>query len=216
MNKIFSHHAKDSYFNKLRRKRFVHFLNFLKDIKRPLKILDVGGSELFWQMMDFNEDKVEITILNLAKLPIQNKRLKSVAGDGRDINATTDKYYDVVFSNSVIEHLGTFEDQFKMAGEVKRVGKNYYIQTPNKFFPIEPHFLFPLFQFLPFKYKVWLCTNFSLGHIGKLSRTEAEDQIKSIGLISKQELIKLFPNSKIYKEKFLGINKSFTVFGESR
>ena len=61
-----------------------------------------------------------------------------------------DKSFDAVFSNSVIEHVGTFEDQKMMANEVIRVTNFYFIQTPNLYFPIEPHFLVPFFQFSSF------------------------------------------------------------------
>lgn len=45
-----------------------------------------------------------------------------------------EKEFDLVFSNSVIEHVGGFQDQMKAANEIRRVGKNYFIQTPNKYF----------------------------------------------------------------------------------
>ena len=124
-----------------------------------------------------------------------------------------DKSFDFVFSNSVIEHLFSIENQQKMASEVMRVGKNYYIQTPNKFFPIEPHWVFPFFQFLPFGLKVFLTQNFNLGHIPKAkSKQEAIDLVNEVNLLSKKELENLFSESKLYIEKFMGFHKSYAVY----
>jgi hypothetical protein len=100
-----------------------------------------------------------------------------------------------------------------MANEVKRVGKNYYIQTPNKFFPIEPHWVFPFFQFLPFGVKVFLTKNFNLGHIPKAkNKQEAIDLVNEVNLLSKKELENLFMGSKLYIEKFIGFHKSYAVY----
>lgn len=52
-----------------------------------------------------------------------------------------DNEFDAVFSNSVIEHVGDYEAQRQMANEIMRVGKRYFVQTPNFYFPIEPHIL---------------------------------------------------------------------------
>ena len=124
--------------------------------------------------------------------------------------------FDLVFSNSVIEHLFTKENQQKMANEVIRVGKNYFIQTPNKYFLIEPHWVFPLFQFLPFSLKVYLTQHFNLGHIPKSESKElAINQVNEIILISKKELKELFTHSEIYTEYFLGLGKSYTAYNIS-
>src|SRR5690625_7584560 len=56
---------------------------------------------------------------------------------------------DVVYSNSLIEHVGNRKNQLLFADEVQRVGKSYWVQTPNKYCTVEPHFLFPFFQFMP-------------------------------------------------------------------
>ena len=53
--------------------------------------------------------------------------------------------YDIVHSNSVIEHLYNFENQKKMASEIIRVGQKYIVQTPNKYFFLEPHYLASFF-----------------------------------------------------------------------
>jgi len=124
-----------------------------------------------------------------------------------------DKSFDAVFSNSVIEHVGTFEDQKMMANEVIRVTNFYFIQTPNLYFPIEPHFLVPFFQFFPLSLKVFLVKNFSLGWVEKEKNSEnALNTINSIRLLNYKEMNLLFPKSYIFREKFLGLTKSFFAY----
>ena len=103
-----------------------------------------------------------------------------------------------------------------MANEIKRVGKKYFVQTPNLYFPIEPHFLFPLFQFLSIDIKVWLLRNFSMGWYPKISdKQEAIDLATNTKLLSKKKLQNLFPNSNLYAEQVFGLSKSFVVYDGS-
>ena len=119
----------------------------------------------------------------------------------------------MVFSNSVIEHVGDFENQMRMAEEIKGVGKRYYVQTPNRHFFIEPHFLFPYFQFLPIQMRMWLVMKFNLGWFKREPNMElAHKLLESITLLSKNELLALFPGSHLYEEKILGLTKSFVVY----
>jgi hypothetical protein len=84
------------------------------------------------------------------------------------------------------------------------------------FFPIEPHFVFSLFQFLPVSSRVWLLTNFAIGWYDKVADKELARKIAtSIKLLSKREFLNLFPESQLYEEKFFGLTKSFTVYKES-
>ena len=135
----------------------------------------------------------------------------SVQGDAINLSQFKDNEFDIVFSNSVIEHLYSFENQTKMAKECMRVGKFYYIQTPNKFFFIEPHFRLPFFNFLPKKSAQLILTKtkFSLGK--KWTEKEANETLAEIRLLSKREYIKLFDGAQIYTERFLGFAKSFIV-----
>ena len=181
---------------------------------KKIKILDIGGTEDYWNSMGLNlESNIEIVLLNLYKIEVKRAGFSSIKGDACDLEGVADKSFDFVFSNSVIEHLFSMQNQQKMANEVKRVGKNYYIQTPNKFFPIEPHWVFPFFQFLPFGVKVFLTKNFNLGHIPKAkNKQEAIDLVNEVNLLSKKELENLFMGSKLYIEKFIGFHKSYAVY----
>jgi hypothetical protein len=96
---------------------------------------------------------------------------------------------------------------------MRRVGKRYFLQTPNLYFPIEPHVLFPFFQFLPISLRVWLLNNFTMGWYGKVTdKQEARDLVISTRLLTRKELSMLFPESTIYEEKILGLTKSFIVY----
>lgn len=197
-----------------RRKRFSFFLSLLSRLERPVRILDIGGTESYWKMMGLNaDDDIHVTLLNLEHEDITLPNMKSLVGDARKIHLQ-DSSFDVVFSNSVIEHVGTYQDQLQMAQEVQRVGKCYFVQTPNKYFPLEPHFLVPLFQFLPIYVRVWLLQHYKLGWLPKTpDATKAQEIVESIRLLGKREFVNLFPTASLYEERTLGMTKSFIAYG---
>ena len=113
-----------------------------------------------------------------------------------------------------VEHVGGYADQMRMANEVMRVGKRHFIQTPNRYFPLEPHFLFPFFQFFPVVFRVWLLQNFKLGWFSRTpDPATAKEIVKSIRLLGRDEFLALFPGSSLYEEKVLGVTKSFVAYG---
>jgi hypothetical protein len=197
-----------------RRRRFAFFQSLLSRLERPVRTLDVGGTETYWKSMELDAgDHVFITLLNLTQNDISLPNITSIVGDARAMMAN-DASFDVVFSNSVIEHVGTYQDQRQMAKEVRRVEKRYFVQTPNKYFPLEPHFLFPLFQFLPINIRVLLLRNFKLGWFSKTpDKVKAREIVEGIRLLGKREFMALFPNAAIYEEKIFGMTKSLVAYG---
>jgi len=158
-------------------------------------------------------DLVNITLANTDEIPVTLSNFKYIKCDARDLSIFGDKEFDIVFSNSVIEHVGSFSDQKKMADEIIRTGIRYFVQTPNYYFPIEPHFMFPLFQFLPKSIKCFLAMNFNLGWFKKCrTKNEALILINSVNLLKKGDILKLFPFSKIFKERYLTFVKSFIIY----
>lgn len=205
----------NSLANKFRRKRFKLFIDFIKDFPRPVKILDAGGTVSFWEQMEYagNSD-FEITLVNIEIPEItKHKNILPVKGDVTDLGMFKNKCFDIVFSNSVIEHIPTANGRQQMADEIKRVGKSYFIQTPNYYFPFEPHFLFPCFQFFPVSLKLFMLKNFSMGWFKKCENNEvALRLLENNKLLKPVELKSYFPSSKIFYEKYLILNKSITVF----
>jgi hypothetical protein len=205
---------RNSVATKMRRKRAALFEKLIASLESPVRVLDVGGTESYWKMINpAGSYKTIVTLLNLQAVNTSLPNCTSIQGDARNLDFE-DGSFDVVFSNSVIEHVGGYEDQSAMAKEVCRVGKRYFVQTPSKHFPIEPHFLFPFFQFLPFELKVWLLRNFRLGWFPKTpNEASARQIVQEIRLLGRREFIRLFPGAKIYEEKIFGLTKSFIACG---
>lgn len=201
--------------HRLRLRRFHFFRSLLACVPRPLRILDVGGSVDFWRGMRFpSEPGIEVVVLNLDVQPAELPPYRLVRGDGRDMRQFGEQELDVVFSNSVIEHAGSVADQRRMANEVQRVGRRYFVQTPNYYFPIEPHFLFPGFQFLPTAVRVLLLQHFDLGDHARVPNAErARADVTSIQLLSSSELQALFPGARIWRERIFGLSKSLVAYG---
>ena len=199
---------------RLRRERFRLFLALVSRLRAPVRILDVGGTPRFWQAMEWpQEPGFHITLLNTSGQSVSSPVFSSTVGDARHMPQFADASFDVVFSNSVIEHVGKYDDQRRMAREVRRVGRRYFIQTPNKYFPIEPHFLFPGFQFLPLSLRAWLLNHFDLGWRRRVpSRQDARAVVASVRLLSRAELIRLFPEAHLFEERFMGVTKSFVAY----
>ena len=202
----------NSLASSFRSKRLNLFKGFVAGLPKPVKILDIGGTPEFWKHAGLDAADVEITLLNLALVETDLPNVVSIAGDATDLSSFADKTFDIAFSNSVIEHLFSFQNQQKMAQEAQRVSTYHFIQTPNYWFPIEPHWVFPCFQFLPKLFRIFLTRYFNLGH---LKRSEywaaARQQVEEIQLLSRAEMARLFPESKIWEEKLLIFSKSFVA-----
>jgi hypothetical protein len=95
-----------------------------------MKILNVGGFEEELESTGVvDESGILFTILNVHPVRTTRKSVESVVGDARDMGQLGNKEFDFVFSNSVIEHVGGDDDARRMADEIRRVGKRYYVQT---------------------------------------------------------------------------------------
>ena len=177
-----------------------------------IEILDVGGTSYFWKNSALlSHPGLHITLLNLYPVETSHPAIHSVQGDATDMREFETGSFDLVFSNSVIEHLYTLELQQKMASEILRVGKSYFIQTPNVYFPIEAHYALPLAQYYPKAFLHFVLTQTKLSRMKKWSSAEASQYIAEIRLLNAQEMKALFPGASLLKEKVLGLTKSITA-----
>ena len=203
---------KQSLGYKFRQKRMEYFCNLLQNIKTPIKILDLGGTEDLWEQIDFhNNSKYDITLLNLTYNEVSYSNIKSVVGDATNLKQYHENEFDLIFSNSVIEHLYTKTNQLKMSSEILRVGKYHYCQTPNKHFLVEPHYILPFMQFLPKKLQYNILTKTRLSRLKKWDEEFALKYTSEIRLITYKEMQNFFPHSTIWKEKIFIFSKSFVA-----
>jgi len=179
-----------------RRQRWVEE-NF-RDCRR---VLDIGGVPGTWTNSHFAE---EVILLNVLPKPALCP-LPYVQADAR-ATPFADRTFDLAFSNSAIEHVGGLADQRRFASEMLRVGGDIYCQTPNRWFPIEPHHLALFLHWLPEAWFTagvhrWLTIN---GWRGKPRET--------IRFLTRAELRELFPGCQVRVERFLWWPKSFAVW----
>lgn len=200
---------------KFRARRLKKFENlFFKNFEptQTLQILDVGGTDYFWKSSQVpNIPGVTITLLNLQPEKTTHPNIKSLVGDATSMGEFPDKKFDLVFSNSVIEHLYTSENQVKMAVEIQRVGKRYFVQTPNKYFPVEAHYAIPLAQYMPKDMLFFFLTKTRLSRLNRWRAQDAQQYLDEIRLLNEKEMKLLFPGCKILKERTLGMTKSLTA-----
>jgi hypothetical protein len=180
-----------------------------------MTVLDLGGTAESWRRAPVRPRHV--TVVNLTEPGESNESwLKPVLGDACDARAALKTLdlptrYDLVFSNSLIEHVGGHAKRTDLANEVHELAPYHWVQTPYRFFPIEPHWLCPMMQFLPAAARVSVARWWPLVHTRPHSRAEAEQEVLWTELLSVTELSAYFPTSKIVRERIAGVTKSITA-----
>jgi hypothetical protein len=199
---------------RFREKRFAHIQPLIESViakKGSCRIADIGGTAYYWKIAeDFvNRNPVEIHLINLAHVEVSNPKFKSLTGNACALDGIDDNAYDFVHSNSVIEHVGNWDQMTRMAANVRRLAPQYYVQTPNFWFPYEPHFRAPFFHWLPEQVRAELLMRFNLGFGGKRVNLDAAMRgLQSATLISAAQMQYLFPDAKILRERAFGLSKS--------
>jgi len=179
------------------------------EITAATRVLDVGGTPSIWRLLDVAP---RITFLNMPQGVGDCAGFDLVFASGCEM-PFNDQSFDIVFSNSVIEHVGDREAQKKFASEIRRVGRRYWVQTPNRGFPIEPHLLTPFLHWLPRAWQRAIVPRFNFWRwIERPSRDRRECYIehylRDIRLLDRREMVELFPDSEIRRERWLGLTKS--------
>ncbi len=198
---------------RFRRKRFRYCLELIESCyqqKGRVNIIDLGGTREYWQVLPetmLEQKKIHITLVNneAAGLAADDKYFRNVSADACSLSEFTDMQFDIAHSNSVIEHVGSWEKMECFAQEIRRLAPCYFVQTPNFWFPFEPHYMLPFYHWLPVYSQICL-----LGWRYK-HKTFRESVISQerIRLLSATAFRTLFPDAEIQRERLCLLTKSF-------
>lgn len=172
----------------MRRRKVKMF--FDRMVPRPSdSLLDIGGAiGMSGEFAELYEYFPNMTTLNLEPDPHGCGHATFVPGDARKM-PFADSSFDYVFSNAVIEHVGEFAEQKKMADEIVRVAKKgFFIATPNSHFPIDPHSYLPFFHLLSTSARKRLAAGLLKSWIG---------EYEAYWMLSKKQMRQLFPTAWI-------------------
>ena len=142
--------AQTSYRAK-RLKRFVEMADSILKRQETCRVIDLGGNRDYWLDLEpvWAGRKLSFVLVNLQPERLDDPRFEAIQGDCRDMSAFADLSFDIVHSNSLLEHVGRWKDMVATAGEIRRLAPHYFVQTPNYWFPMEPHFRSLFFHWLP-------------------------------------------------------------------
>ena len=199
---------------RFREKRFEKIIALIEAIiaeKGSCRIADIGGTKYYWDIAgDFvAKSPVEITMINPKETQPSEGKFSFLDGDATDLGFLDDNSFDLVHSNSVIEHVGDWEKRVTMASHVRRLAPVYYLQTPYFWFPYEPHFRSVFFHWLPEQVRYRLVMRFALGFADrKKSVADAMTRVQSARLLDRGQFRALFPDAEISAERVAGLTKS--------
>jgi hypothetical protein len=200
-----------------RRRRMKWFYTIFRPSEKTL-LLDIGGAPNTWIAESRPDARFPVTLVNL-RFPDPDARTDSrftpIDADATNL-PFADASFDIAFSNSVIEHMTTWERQRAFAAEARRVAKKLWIQTPARSFPLEPHVLAPFFQYLPRNLQTRMARHFTIwGLLTKPSTARVEEMLSDIRLLTYREMKQLFPDCLILRERVLGLTKSYVAVRHS-
>jgi len=174
-----------------------------------MSVVDLGGTADFWASVPTRPSS--LTLINPVAVP--DPRLdwaEVITGDACvPPEALSGRRFDLVYSNSTIEHVGGHARRQLFAGVAHRLGDHMWIQTPYRYFPIEPHFVFPWFQHLPLAARLAVAARWPLMPPQFPTEPgEIREEVMSIELLSVTDLVDYFPEAEIRYERVAGLVKS--------
>lgn len=173
-----------------------------------MSVVDLGGRLETWERAAVRPRHLHI--INIEKPPTSVPEWAKI--DTADVCALPTRIresaYDLVLSNSVIEHLGGHERRLRFCEAVRSLAPAYWIQTPYRYFPVEPHWVAPAMQFLPVALRASVAHHWPLGHTPARDRSAALDAVLWTELVDRTQMRHYFPDAILVTERVLGLPKS--------
>jgi hypothetical protein len=202
-----------SRFRKARARRVVELVEAAFAERGEVRIIDLGGEPEYWRRLyDRNwleARKVRITLVNPQRFEVDDPLFEAAVGDACALPEHPDLGFDLVHSNSVVEHVGDWPRMEAFAAEVRRLAPRYYVQTPYFWFPIEPHFSSPFFHWRSEQARARLLLKRRHGFAPRAGDMgQAMRDVQHARLLDKQQFRFLFPDAEHIDEKAVGLTKS--------
>lgn len=192
-----------------RARRWSRFSEVFPEISE-MRVLDLGGTPMSWLLAPVRP--AALTVINLLPLASDDPTLRVVRANACELpDGLRREKFDLVYSNSLLEHVGGHVQRQRLVDNVHQCADRHWVQTPYRYFPIEPHWLFPGIQWLPYSARIMLSQNWNRGHVKTYTRAEAEVQVNEIDLVGIAQMRMYFPNSTIWYERFAGLVKSLVA-----
>ena len=147
---------------------------------------------------------------HLAAIRREYPGVRTVLADARCL-PFRDGEFDVIHSNAVIEHVGDFADQRRMADEVRRVGKRWFLTTPNRWYPFEFHVRMPFVSWLPASWMHRAARLWGYDHVN--NRYKRGCDYSDVRLLTARQLRTLFPDSLVLKPRVTFWPETLVVVG---
>ena len=130
-----------------------------------MTVIDLGGTTKSWLRAPIRPASVHVVNLDPPSPDVPDWIRADQADACRLPAHISASSYDLVYSNSVIEHVGGHAQRVRFADAVRGLASRHWIQTPYRYFPVEPHWLFPGFQFLPLALRAEVARRWPLAHV---------------------------------------------------
>jgi hypothetical protein len=211
-----------------RARRLKLFNEFMKSITGPIRLVDLGGTVKFWESWGLaKQPLLNVTLVNNHDLdkqysndPIALPNIRRLGADVLTLTAADFAQFDVIFSNSLIEHLPGRELQRQLAQAIIDSGRPYFLQTPNKRSPLDPHFprpYVPFFAAYPRSVQARLLSWSALGSSSVAPSYDAAlARLQNYYPLTTRDVRQLFPNARIVIERPLGFPMSIIAMSEAR
>jgi hypothetical protein len=199
-------------FRRARAKRVVELITAIHAERGGVRVLDLGGEPGYWRLYDrgFLQSKaVAIHLVNPSPQEVHDPLFTTAVGDACALPEIGPGRFDLVHSNSVIEHVGDWTRMEAFAAEVRRLAPRYYVQTPYFYFPIEPHFSAPFFHWRSEQARARMLLKRRRGWCEKAGDVgEAMRVVQHARLLDKSQFRWLFPDAEHVDERAAGLTKS--------
>ncbi|AWI31830.1 class I SAM-dependent methyltransferase [Streptomyces sp. ICN441] len=199
--------------HRARTRRWAELLRCFPNLA-DMRVLDLGGTPHAWRLSPVRPAHVVTVNLDPSTAHQTEPDITPLVADACTLLTSghlAGERFDLAYSNSLMEHVGGHRHRQQFAETVHSCADHHWIQTPYRYFPVEPHWLFPGMQWLPFRARVAVSQHWPYGHISSANRPQATQDVEEVELLSVTEMRSYFPQSHIWFERFAGLPKSLVA-----